>query len=922
MSRYEFLSSRPAIIRNSTPAMAPVSREVLETISGAPPAAPVGHNMVANPPYLIELPDGRYIAPPPGLPMPKSMVASQVGRPGRLDIFVPGPPPHVIRPSTLHELKLIDEEARSWIRRNTHSPVCDEEFEAITDSWLRYLDGLYEYQESYPVMGKPHHRAIPHWRDIIKPLHEIVRRNASEGITALDMREIFPEHMLGADGLSPLDQARLAIINLSEARFGDFLAGLADWVHLHELSSPSFWINDQMIRWLTGPVGGLRCLFGNCDMRFLGAIDYLNECGGEGQFLVSNIRISSDGEPRQQGALELARKQSDHIDEPFEWYDEFEDKEGVSCPDDDDDLDPASVNVGEDLGDEIQSVHDEEDGGYLADEEDFDGALNLEDYPHKVEEPDELDGLKHPEDFRRCIYDLLKDIGRDLDTMIDAVPMPSDAEPESKKREDPEESDEPLGSEGPDELDELEHPEDLRRSLYELLEDMSRDLDTMIDAVPEPEHIDLEFAHNWYRQSPQSVVDVPEPEETPELRDVDLALAHSWHSQQSVVDDIDDDDDNVKEPEWVHDQDVERKDVHGHGTAYLDFVAHFTEEDWTADDDFFKESEWLHDQDAERWIMHNYDATYLDRVDQDTEEDWTDDDKFYPNYNQSSAFGQAITNNNYHSGGDGNFHDDGEVLGEGEQDWSDNDNDDDNNGELSDTGTVIHTPLKSESKESEDDDSSDDDDDSSDGPGSEGEGEQAEGQPDGPWLPIREPLNPDHSLYGFRSRWEDFEPPASPISRNESLLPPIQRPVVSVPAPASVSASERPTPALPRLSQQELALIHHRRFNRMLSNLNSRSSSSSQAPRLHLPPLPPPQQQQQVQPLVHRGQPLFAIGDQFQIANVLEANSEERLNWLRRWHGDANDLRYRPLYRAMVAGMARRNLRETQEEEDEEEDST
>ncbi|KAK8065164.1 hypothetical protein PG997_011911 [Apiospora hydei] len=74
------------IIRSQTPTFAPVSPEVLATISGAPPAPPMNGPMTpplsgmsdyatqeleASAPYLEALPGYRFVPPPPGLPTPE-----------------------------------------------------------------------------------------------------------------------------------------------------------------------------------------------------------------------------------------------------------------------------------------------------------------------------------------------------------------------------------------------------------------------------------------------------------------------------------------------------------------------------------------------------------------------------------------------------------------------------------------------------------------------------------------------------------------------------------------------------------------------------------------------------------------------------------------------------------------------------------
>ncbi|KAK8111731.1 uncharacterized protein PG998_008188 [Apiospora kogelbergensis] len=434
----------------------------------------------------------------------KSHPRPNLGLHGIMFIRVWRPSSSLYRPSTPEEMYLLRDVA-VIIRRDPRTVICDVELEDITSLWLQYLNGLHNHLEAYPVMQQARHASIAHWRGIIHQLHYIIQRAASQCCTALDTAAIFPDHMLGGDWLSPLEQARLAIIKLSEARFGDWLAGLGNWAHQPQLIEPSFWMNGHIVRWTTDRRGDIQGLFGELDIRFLEAIDFLNQHGGDESFLVTNVVA--------------------HLDSS--------------------------------LGSPSDYCLDIDEMGYLADEEDFDE----------------------------------------------------------------EDADEPLS------------PEDHRRSVGELLAEMLRDVDAMIDAVPKPE-----------------------PKETPELRDVE-------------------DDDNHKEPEWIHDQD-----------------------------------------------------------------------------------------------------------------YSNNEN------ESSDTGTVIHTPQDPEPEEPGDGEPSDDD--PSDDSGS--EGEQQEEQPDGPWIPVRQPFPAQHSLYSFQSWHEAFIQQLPPIFMGQQLQPPIQRPVIAAPAPAP-----EPAPAEPQQPQQQ-----------------------------------------------------------------------------------------------------------------------
>lgn len=216
------------IIPSQPSTFTPVSPEVLATISGAPPALPINrpmapfpvppvHNrqdMPAPPRELLLLTGASIIRPPPGLA-------------SRPSLFVPPLSPQ-LRPSTRDNLDLMTPHQRLLIKRYPHLDTSDLDLEHIVDGWHEYLAVLSQRLEESPELQLQHQSTVHAWKGVIGRLHEIVAQT-EDPHTPFSKCENFPEHLLGPNRLTPLEQARRAIIHLAEGHFGDYVAQLGDW---------------------------------------------------------------------------------------------------------------------------------------------------------------------------------------------------------------------------------------------------------------------------------------------------------------------------------------------------------------------------------------------------------------------------------------------------------------------------------------------------------------------------------------------------------------------------------------------------------------------------------------------------------------------------------------------------------------------
>lgn len=847
------------IIQGVVPTIAPASQEVLDSISGAPPAARVEQPMLAHAglpvhtnemaecsEYLAALPDGKLIRPPPGLPMPKGMVPSahQSATVGHPKIFVPGPPFLGERPSTKDDLQFISTIDRFGIKISPHLAVKDIDLEEMTYYWLQYLKGFHAHLVDHPheQRGQEFVDHVDGLRWLVEELNEIMQRSSNPSYARpapYSTREFFPVSMQGKDRLSPLEQARLAIVLLGEARFGDYLAQLADWPYQPSPTIPRFYSRDGQLEWK--PSTTQDCtphLYGTLDTSFLGAFDYIQSLGGEETLFLNRSLVIETQRPQE---LQDSENQPDKNEDNNKakphyrcdrWNGAWDDSsfeydsnpaENFKKPSY---SNPSTSNSGTFGGSTAPSSCSEHSSDATnsgssslgSSDSDLIGFNDWQDFGVEDESGDE-EGVEYWGDTPELDPYSLAPNGPDDSSDLERQDF-GGYEQQSVDDDDDEEVEEDIAyfgddedSDGDDDDDEPSlSPVDQVRSVIEILQNMLSDIDALVDSASEPE------------ETP-----------SPELEEIDLAFAHNWYRQAQRVNhgEDDEDDDDDKDPEWLDDQDVEPWDTHSPPQAFLvDMTAYLNRVDQTISD--------------KSCSATKYCANDGEHDDDDVSELCLDQDIV----NHTVGKGEE-----YHEG----HHDE---YGENDEDpeWYSDGGD-----EPSDTD---------DGDEPSDDDSS---------------GSETEQQPDddGPWLPIRQPWPAQHALYGFQSRHEAFLLPASPIFMHRLLQSPIQLPA------ASQIASEASRPTLAAVPSRP-ALQHDPRMT-ISTILNSSLSSSSPAVSVaETRQLP----QRQGQGFVLRGS-----------ANFHDA--EEGLQDFLRgtWRQP-----HRPLWNAMVEGTARKNQRAARSE--------
>lgn len=885
------------IIQGSIPILAPVSQEILDSVGGSPPAARVEkrllarvespaqtNNMAEQPPCLVALPDGRLIRPAPGLPTPKSMFpsAQQPAAAGNPKIYVPGPPPFSgERPSTSNDLQLITSMERFTIKCSPQTGANDVDLAEIATSWLQYLEELQAHLAHPRCSRGPsfddHVRGLV-W--VVYRLNETIERSANPRYarTAFSIREFFPELMQGEDRLSPLELARQAIVLLSEASFGDYLAQLADWPYEPKPTVPHFYVRNGEIHWKATAAGDDSPRNnGTLDPKFLGAVDFVENIGGEEiLFLNQDLIIEeqrrqelqdSEGQPDNKANQRKAKPhrrcdgRDDNWDDSSFDYDsnpeEYMKKRTSSDPSESDsesngstaptscskhssdDTDSDSSTLGSSDSDLIgfnvwQDFGVEEGVEYWGDTTESDSFSSTS------------NGHDDSPDFEH------QDFGGDEQQLID-----DDNEEQVKEDINYFGDDEMSGDDEEPPLSPVDHV----RSVIELLDD----IDTLIDSASEPEETS-----------------------SPELEQIDIAFAENWYRQVQRVNHGEDDayDNNSQEPEWLHDQNVEPWDIQSSPPAFMaDATAYFNHVDQTISDNYYNaisdsanddededDPEWLHDQDVKPWDREreSQNTGYLDLVDHAIANGC---------YNNNDNEGEEYQDDHYDE--DDENDDTPEWYNNGGDEPSDDDDDDDDD----------DTPPPSELDEDEEGDDEPSDDDSS---GS--ENEQQQPNYEGPWLPARQPWPAQHALYSFQSRHEAFLPSASPILMHQQLQPPIQRPTAptaSSPVPALVPvrpALRRGTPFEPASSAPSPD-----RLASLLGQLTPLSILSN-------PQASPPV------PVSAVGEPSTHHQEQrFQLKG--NANFHHTCGGFQRFLQGIWRKRYRPMWNAMIEGTAMKHQR-------------
>ncbi|KAK8058162.1 hypothetical protein PG994_008610 [Apiospora phragmitis] len=952
-AKYEYTNGR--VIESSAYTPAPVSEEVLATISGAPPGAPsiftmlqapelpvhADKIMAASPPYLVALPGGKLIHPPPGLPMPNNMAASSHhhAAPGQPKIFV-------TRPSTQVDLAWMTTRERSIVEHLPHISTYDLNLVKVAYTWFHYLQELHEHlkSSSYSDEQLDHLFYIIAWLSTVDRLHEIVKHGDQ---TDFSTREFFPEPMQGEDGLSPLEQARRAIVQLSEAQFGDYLAQLADWDFRPDLKDPRFFFGQDLIEWATilpdedefGPG-----TYGSLDITFLDAVDYLNYL---------DVLIPDQGqvieEQYEQMFLDFKSQPDNNKAKPYWAYDRWnpdeydsgfferssteeeskgstsaglsksstgpsahstactfyteiyhDDTDASTSTLDSDESDLIGFNTWEDFG--IESSEDEEGVEYWGDDTDSDSssawdseveddkAYFGDDEGSDDDDDDHGDDAQRPRSFHghhHSIFEIMHGVPDAVDTilgeiytMLDGVHI-MDGWVYSVL----------------DELDALCYTRELESELEPEDVEFSDSVDDEKSDDDKPPLSPEDQLRNVVEIMKDMLSDLdtmidsasPESEETPspELQDIDIAFAETWYRQAPDHNAGNDENQyNINEPDWLQDQDVRRWDLHVLlPDFFVDITAYLNHVDQTISDNCYNSSS----------TSIGDGSNYLDDDEDEDYPEWLDDQEFVERWNIGShntayldLVDQAIADN-YTSSGDGDEgeEDDDEDEDEEDPEWN---NDDPN-----------HTPSEDGDQGDDNDDGNDDPSDDDDG-GSEAEEEQ---QLDGPWLPIRQPWPAQHSLYGFQSRHEAVLPPASPILMGQRFQPPIQRPAAapapapapqqlvllsgqtSDGAPAAAAAIPHPAARNTTASAPQRPVLH-----RGQPFSPSPVNQSSQAPP---GPAPAPAAIPSQQPPSPQYNPQFVLGGS---ANIHNAEEDVRSFLQRTWRQP-----HRRLFNAMIAGL-------------------
>ncbi|KAK7963635.1 hypothetical protein PG988_010609 [Apiospora saccharicola] len=701
----------PIIIQGTVPIIAPASPEVLDSRSGAPPAgraeqpekpstglpARTNNTMAERPPYLVRLPDGKVIRPPHGLPMPKGMVPSlhQPAAVGQPQIFVPGPPPFKGQlPSTLDELLSITPIERFGIKISPHLGTNDVDLAKISFSWLGYLEELHAHLAAHPheQRGQEFVDRVSGLGWLVHGLSEIIERSANPRYarSVFSKRELFSVSMQGEDRKSPLEQARRAIVMLSEASFGDYLAQLADWPNQPKPTVPHFYVRDGQIQWkLSATKDDRRNVYGTLDPTFLGALDFVENIGGE-DILFFNQSLIIEEQRRQElqdserqpddndnhnnnhkteSQRHCDRRGSDWDDSSFEYDsnpEEYTRKPAPSDPSESESESAGSTDPTSCLKDSDSSTMGSSDSDLVDFNvwQDFGVEEESEDEEGVEYWGDTTDSDSFSSASSRIVPQFILDVhGDDNEELHDDIGYFGDRE-DSDDDDDDDDDEEPA-------LSPVHHV----RSLIDILDDMISDIDTLVDSGSELEG------------TPS-----PELEETPspELEEIDLAFAHNWYRQAQRVnhgeDDVDEDD--GQEPEWFQDKDVEIWNIHSlppvplkDTTAYLNQVdqiiqrKYFDAISYTSGD--IDESE-----DDPEWLDYQWSDGHWDIVD----EHWN----IVAMNKRYFDFNRAISNRHSNNNGDeGEEHHDDEESEDSEvpqlvnnggdepSDNSDSDSDDD-----------------------------------------------------------------------------------------------------------------------------------------------------------------------------------------------------------------------------------------------------
>ncbi|KAK8113299.1 hypothetical protein PG984_013825 [Apiospora sp. TS-2023a] len=669
----------PIIIQGTVPTMAPASLEVLDSLSGARPAAraeqpekpstglPAPTNTMADrPPYLVRLPDGKLVRPPPGLPMPKGMVPSlhQSAVVGHPQIFVPGPPPFKGKlPSTLDELLSITPMERFGIKISPHLGANDIDLAKIAFSWLGYLEELHAHLVAHPheQRGQDFVDRVSGLGWLVHGLNEIIERGANPCYvrSVFSKRELFPVSMQGEDRKSPLEQARRAIVMLSEASFGEYLAQLADWPYQPKPTVPCFYVKDGQVQWkLSATEDGKAKVYGALDPNFLGALDFVEKIGGEDMLFFNQSQVieeqrrqelqDSERQPddnhnnnhKTEPQRHCDRRNSDWDDSSFEYDSNPEENMRKPAPSD------PSESESESAGstDPTSCLKDSDSSTMGSSDSDLIDFNVWQDFGVEEESEDE-EGVEYWGDTTysdsfssapsgyvpQFVLDVHGDDNEEVH--VDIAYFGDDEDSDDDDDDDDDDDEEPA-------LSPLDHV----RSVIDLLGDMISGIDTLVDSAseleetpsPELEEIDLAFAHNWYRQA-----------------------QHVNHGEDDV------DEDDGQEPEWLYDQDIEIWNIHSLPPVPLkDTTTYLNHVDQTIQRNYYDAISYTsgdidESEDDPKWLDYQWSDGHWDIVD----EHWN----IVAMNNRYFDFNRAITNRHSNNNGDeGEGHHDDEEREDSE----------------------------------------------------------------------------------------------------------------------------------------------------------------------------------------------------------------------------------------------------------------